>query len=463
MVSWKRKAAGEHSFRISTDCLPLVRLLFLAFAVTLLAPLSIAQTFSAGGLGSSVTPFPAAAELTGMAYAGVALPSDGASSFLLNPARLASVEPGVSASLLGRQLKYEFTDFYANAYSLTAGIAPEASSLRFGVGLGRSTLDLGEQVTTDAQGNEGETFDFVPAALVFGGAVQYDGPVSVALGVAARRVSEPNVLRFFSLDPEDEVGDLIGWGVDLGLQAHVPLVRASDGGFSASVGLGYAIQNWGGTQSLTSSESALSLDYPMATLARLGWSASFGYDVERLGRDVRAAHVDVALEASHVLTREEYERTVITPDGEVQGAFPTYRTAAPLGRIRALDALLGRGREPGARAFGNDLIDTRAAAVVGHRALRVVLYEALTLRAGTYTDPVFFDPDEESTYYSLGLGLSAAGLFRFLDPLSSLAALGERGDVRLSYAYYDYYEETELNPDPTQPWSLGLTLVARWP
>ena len=456
MVSWKRKAAGEHSFRI-TPTLRCVRFSLFVLALALSLPAASAQFFGIGGLGGRVTPSPPSSELTGMAYAGVAMPSDGAGSFLLNPARLASVEPGVSASLLGRRLAYDFGDAYANAYSLTAGFAPPESPLRFGLGFGRSTLDLGEQIQTDEMGNEAATFDYVPAALVLGGAAQYDGPISVAIGLAARRVSEPNVFRFVYVGSQ-EAEDLSGWGVDFGLQVRAPIVRLrQETGFSASAGVGYAIQNWGGSVEIDLPESASgvpsSIDYPLAAIARLGWSATLGYDVVRHERPVRAVQLDLALEASHSLTRSSFD---------ADGASVT-RTAAPLGRIRPLDALLGRGREADVRRFGEFSSETRAAAVVGYRGVRVALFEALTLRAGTHTAPYTFYLEDDYRAYTWGAGLSAVGLFRFFDPDSDLSALGQRGDLRVDYAYYSFYEENDNNPDPEQPWSLGLTLVARWP
>ena len=398
----------------------------------------------------------------GSAFSGVALPSDGAGSFLLNPARLASVTPGVSGSLLAR--RFEFDAFssedaapYQNAYSLVAGLPRAEAPWRFGVGLGRSVYSV-TSIQTGETGEERDTFDLTYSSLVLGGAAAYDGPVTVSAGIAARRLSEPRGGRFdengaFEFENESD------WSVDLGAQVGIPVVRALSGtGFSAGLGVGYALQNWGSDTSYRVDfldRESVRIPYPLATRARLGWSATFGYDAMRGDRSVRAVEVDIALEASHSLTRQTQEGIYDPPGDPAPIAQPpAYRTAVPLGRIRPLDALLGRSRSPDGSAYS---FDANAPGVVGHRSVRLEAFEAATLRLGMHGSP--FQPTEE-TVYSWGAGLSAAGLLRLLAPRSSLAA---RGDLLLDYAWYELYQDDPDLPELDQPWTLGATLVARWP
>ena len=437
--------------------------------MALAAPFSSSQINAFGGAGASQSAGPATPELVGMAFAGVAMPSDGAGSFLLNPARLASVEPGISASLLARRFEFDrFSDFqpddFQNAYSLTAGFPIRETNWRAGVGFGRS-LGISEQRGTDIQGNDLGTLDFISSALVLGAAIAYDGPVEVSLGLATRRISEP----FISFSEEDGASQLeneSGWGVDLGLQARYAFLKSGpEGGVVGSVGLGYALQNWGPDIGLPTTtldgDEGPDLPFPLAARARLGWSGTLGYEVEQSGRTVRAVQVDVALEASHSLVRQESPGLYDPPgDPAPLVQFPEYRVAGPLGRIRPLDALLGRNRDPDLERRA-DVTEIQAAGVVGHRAVRLQVFETLTLRYGAHGNS--FDP-KSRTVHAFGGGLSLAGLFRLARAGGAFAAAAERGDLHLSYAHYAFYENGgENQQDLDQPWVLGLTLVARWP
>ena len=436
----------------------------LCAAVLCAAPAS-AQVNAFGFAGSQTAAGPTSPELVGSAFSGVALPSDGAGSFLLNPARLASVEAGISASLPARRFAFDLFRSddppVQSAQSLVAGFGREASAWRFGAGFGRSAYSFTQQ-QTDQSGNEAGTLDFVYSSLVLGGAAAYQGAVTASFGIAARHVSEP-LSGLLQSDGSFTVEDESGWGVDLGAQVGIPVVRAQPaGGFSAEVGLGYALQNWGPDLSIRIDETADSrqIPYPLAARARLGWSASFGYDTALRDRPVRALQVDVALEASHLLTRQTQEALFDPPGNPAPLAQPpAYRAAAPLGRIRPLDALLGRSRSPDG---STDSFDADAPGVVGHRSVRLEAFEAVTVRLGVHGSP--FRPTEE-TVFAWGAGLSTAGLLRLLAPASGLASIAEAGDFRLDYAWYELYQESvaDIAPDYRQPWTLGATLVARWP
>jgi hypothetical protein len=444
-----------------------VRLSLLALSLALSCSAASAQISYTGGAGARTSSGPATPELIGTGFAGVALASDGAGSFLLNPARLAFAEPGVSASLLARRLEFDplFSsdlDDYQNAYSLTAGFPLRETNWRAGLGFGRS-LYLSEQTRTDVSGNDLGTFETEDSALVLGASIAYEGPVTLSFGVAARRISEP----YGGVLPADdtfEIENEAGWGVDLGLQARYAFLKPKpDGGLSGSVGIGYAIQNWGPDLSLSSSysldeeeETAVEYPIPLAARARFGWSGTLGYDVVWAGRTVRAVQADVMLEASHSLVRAS-----LREDQNLPFAAQEYRVAGPLGRIRPLDALLGRSREPDTERNA-DITNVRAAGVLGHRAVRLQVLETLTLRYGAHGETTL-DPIEGTTH-AFGLGLSAAGLFRLVDVDGSFGALADRGDIRFSYAYYGFYRDNTTEfPPRDQPWALGLTLVARWP
>ena len=437
--------------------------------MALATPFSTAQVHAFGGAGGSQSAGPATPELVGMAFAGVAMPSDGAGSFLLNPARLGSVEPGISASLLARRFEFDrFSDSsiddFQNAYSLTAGFPIRETNWRAGVGFGRS-LSILEQRQTDTQGNDLGTFDATSSALVLGAAIAYDGPVEVSLGLAARRVSDP-FGGSFREDSTFQFENESGWGVDLGLQARYAFLKSGpEGGVVGSVGLGYALQNWGPDLSVPTNlfdgDTEIELPFPLAARARLGWSGTLGYEVEQSGRTVRAVQVDVALEASHSLVRQE-SPGLYDPPGDpaplVQA--PEYRVAGPLGRIRPLDALLGRNRDPDIERRA-DVTEIQAAGVVGHRAVRLQVFETLTLRYGAHGDS--FDP-KSRTVHAFGGGLSLSGLFRLARAGGAFAAAADRGDLHLSYARYALYDnDGDDQQDLDQPWVLGLTLVARWP
>ena len=398
-----------------------------------------------------------------MGFAGVAMASDGAGSFLLNPARLSSVEPGVSVSLLARRFELDSGSFdedtYYDAYSLTAGFPLPETKWRAGLGLGRSLLLL-EQRRTDLFGEDLGSLSITYSALVLGGSLAYEGPVELTIGVSARRVSEP-FLFLTDSDAGYDIEDEAGWGVDLGAQARYTFLKPRlDGGLTGSVGIGYAIQNWGSDLSIPTNsflegeDLPTEIPFPLATRARLGWTGSLGYDTFRAARRLQIIGVDIALEASHSLTRQE------TPG--VGDLFPTYRTAAPLGRIRPLDALLGRDRASGVEQRG-DVGFIRAPPVTGHRAIRLHALETLTMRYGLHRDDGF-GFGEDRTVHAFGVGLSAAGLFRLVDADGRFGALADRGDLHLSYAHYGLYDNEEPDTsDQAQPWVLGLTLVARWP
>ena len=446
----------------------------LLFAAFLLAAPASAQYGSNPGWLSSPITAPADPGLLARAYGGVALPSAESGGFLLNPARVSLSDPGVSLSgPLARPDYFSYPDDDAGTISSASARAVFGhASWRFGAAVGGTSQHFGrseEQLDSDGQvvqpGGASANRSFVLA-----GSIGYVGRVSASVGLAARRTAQIDPV--FSQNPT-------AWGADLGALVSADVVEPNPGGgFSLLLGLGYAAQNLasdmqgeiiGGNvnpDGMPIAPSTIEVRYPSDRYARLGWSATLGYDGRFRNHTVRLVEAAFTFDASHSVLRSDPD---IGEDAnlEARGGMPVL-----LGRIRPLDALLGRGRSPAGEPFCSydDEECGEVAyrpAVTGHRSLSIGLLETLDLSLGTHSDPAQ-GPDGH-TAVAFGAGLSVAGLLRSRllgEPSGALARLADLGDLHLQFARYAIYGENDNyanDGDVDQPWTLGATLSVAWP
>ena len=449
-----------HSFLIAAGLL----------ALTFALPANAQYGANVGWISDPITA-PADPSLLARAYGGVGLAQAGPSGFLLNPAHVAATALGVSLSAPLARLDYpRYPEGEASITSFASSGAVALGAWRLGAGVGTTSFARGQVEAQPVFDQGGSQVGVAPGGdigergLVLAGGAQYVGRVSMGLGIAARRTSYYG--PYFSEDPAS-------WGVDVGVLLAADAIEAApEGGLSLRFGLGYALQNAAGEMEgqLLPYESStppepVDVRTPSDRYARLGWSATLGFDGLLKGKALRLVDATLTLDASHSLLRFD---VVEGGDGtsRLEGAY-----SGPAGRIRLLDALLGRGRAPQGDRFGYYDEDTSEPpyrpGVTGHRSLTLAVLETLDLTVGTHSDPV--NGPDGHTAVSLGGGLRMAGLVRsglLGRPPAGLLALAERGELDLRFARYAIYGEGDsfiFENDVDQPWTLGATLSVAWP
>ncbi|MEL6614967.1 MAG: hypothetical protein AAFQ43_04485 [Bacteroidota bacterium] len=357
---------------------------------------------------------PVSVDAASTTRAGAFTPTADPLAFHLNPALLAGVgrEGGVSVALDGSSnIGFGSVDALHGAIAAGTTVSVAGQPLAVGAALSRTALDFGTQVWTDEQGAELGTFRSDEATWSAAVGVGWSGPVDLDLGVGLhRRASLP---YYYSYEGDSSDGDRVrGVTLDLGTAVTVPVLgRTPTGAVSPFLDLstGYAQRH------LTLATEDLFDRDGVPTTARvgvLGYGARAGLDVALGTGRVRAVELDGRIEGNADLDRFEGSCS----GDELPCDPPVLVRNALVGPLGVSNVLLGDG----------------GTHVSGRRALRLTLFDALSITRGHLEGNGYVEPVTSwGGSLDVGGGLRAFGL---ASGDARLVRTGERLSVRVGYS-----------------------------
>ena len=374
--------------------------LFPLLVLALAAPSAAQQLFTTSyALTDDV---PLTADEAATAQAGSFSSATGPLAFHRNPALLAGLgRRGHTLTGVAGSRDVGFSSLAATSYGVATGVDGVGGlPLAVGVAISRSTLDAGSQTWTDAEGNELGTFDDRDTAWSGAVGAGWSGPVDVDLGVALhQRVSR------YVIGIRGETERARGVTLDAGAVVTAPVFgRGERSGPILDLSTGYVQRHVAITAALPDVWEATGRPSTVRT-GTLGYGVRTGLAVRVGSGHVEAIVLDGRIEAEADLDRDDViERR---PDGSVVES--EFVRDALIGKMRPESVLLG----------------DRGDRVTGRRALRLTLFEAVSLTRG--------HAERASPWTSTwGLSVDAGGAARLVGLATGDARLASIGD-RLTF------------------------------